>query len=132
MYIHLQSSFRITNNEHFPEYLPFYNCMSNQNLKCPNSKWLLAQTRWFENSNSGILVGVGNKCILIRAGHQEIDVETVERFSHMFVSLPFSMFSSSQNLLCNHGKVKIFNSNESQEAGITSSCFFPSIILCRI
>lgn len=124
MYTNLQSSFRITHKRPFPEFLPFCNCTSNQIHKCLNSKWLLAQTRWFEHNNNGILAGVGDKYTLIRAGHQEIDVETVERFSHLFVSLPFSPFSSSQHPLCNHSKVKIFISNENQEAGITSYCFF--------
>lgn len=116
-------------NGNFPDNLPFCNCASNQNHKCLNSKWLLAQTRWFEHNNNGILAGVGDKYTLIRAGHQEIDAETVERFSHLFVSLPFSTFSSSQHPLCNHSKVKIFNSNENQEAGITSVVVFFFILL---
>lgn len=124
MYTNLQSSFRTTRKWPFPENLPFCNCTSNQIHKCLNSKWLLAQTRWFEHNNNGILAGVGDKYTLIRAGHQEIDAETVERFSHLFVSLPFSLFSSSQHPLCNQSKVKIFHSNENQEASITSDCFF--------
>lgn len=39
-----------------------------------------------------ILAGVGNKCILIRAGHQEIDEEIDNRFIHLFVSTPFFMY----------------------------------------
>lgn len=39
----------------------------------------------------GILAGVENKCVLIRAGHQEIDEEIDNRFLHLFGSTPFFM-----------------------------------------
>lgn len=46
-----------------------------------------------------ILAGVGNKCILIREGHQEIDEEIDNRFIHLFVSTPFFMYRFAASLL---------------------------------
>lgn len=51
-----------------------------------------------------ILAGAGHKCILIRAGHQEIDEEIDNSFIHLFVSTPFSMYRFPPHPFYNHWK----------------------------
>lgn len=98
VHLHLLSSFWITKKQTLSwTSFRLITAWAIKTLSVCNSKWLPAQTRWFENNNSGILAGAGNKRSLIRAGHGEIDVETAERFSHLFVSSSFSISSPSQH-----------------------------------